>query len=250
MMDEKGNLPENWHRGYVKQKDGTVNKLVELSMEEVEFMKRAYERLHGSYRSEERLIGELTVFGQWALQFKKYLPTLLKENWRRSQKSPYVGFYKQVDMPELTLQDGKVIKPNDVNVYEWEEILTQGRINIMLLHSLEFLKARKWLPKTWRGDHDKSYVWENLSSDQKVSIINGWTTFLMLLVAPALIAWGADDDDKNKYWYRRLMRLIEDLSLGFKPQDLIRPIATNPIPVLDKMLEITDAFGVFAFEGM
>lgn len=251
MMDAKGNIAKGWHRGYLKQKDGTVKKWREVTSEEREYMRRAYERLHGSYSSEERLIGELTVIGQWALQFKKYLPTLIKENWRRRQVSPFVGMYKQVDMPELRLsEDGTVIKPDDVNVYEWEEMLTQGRMSVMSFHLLETLRMRKILPKSLRGDADVSYLWNSLSGDQKASVVNAWSTLLMLLVLPLALFGAADDDDENTYMFKRTLRLVEDLSLGFKPQDLIRPIATNPVPVLDKALLFLDELGVLTIDGL
>jgi hypothetical protein len=43
-------------------------------------MKRAYELVHGSYRQEERTALELTVAGVYFLQFKKYLPTIIRNN--------------------------------------------------------------------------------------------------------------------------------------------------------------------------
>jgi hypothetical protein len=79
MYDNQGNYDDNWNRGKVTS-NGKVVELGAITADELQKFKRFHERVHGSYRREERLTAELTVMGQWAMQFKKYLPTLFKMN--------------------------------------------------------------------------------------------------------------------------------------------------------------------------
>lgn len=131
MYTNDGYVQEGWSRGVIADKDGKLSKLKGFTTEEINHMKKAYERLHGSYRQEERLTMELSIFGQWAMQFKKYLPTLIKENYRRKVTTPFVGLMKQVGVSEPQLdENGKIIIPEGMDIYRWEEQAHEGRVRI------------------------------------------------------------------------------------------------------------------------
>ena len=63
MYDNKGVFDDKWSRGIVKI-NGENTKLKGLTSQEITTFKRIHERIHGSYRQEERLALELTVLGQ------------------------------------------------------------------------------------------------------------------------------------------------------------------------------------------
>jgi hypothetical protein len=81
-----------------------------ITSKEATKLKRVYERLQGGYRSEEKTIMEMTLLGEIFLQFRKYLPSLLK-NMFGSVKNDYsLGRYvtKEVidgNMNKIELQE-------------------------------------------------------------------------------------------------------------------------------------------------
>lgn len=245
MYNDKGYIEEGWTRGFTKDSQGNMIPLAGYTSEEINAMKKTYERLHGSYRQEERLSLELTIFGQWALQFKKYLPTLIKENYRRKNISPFVGVMKQVGVTELERdENGNIIVPEGVDIYEWEEIAHEGRVRIMYggVKSLLGLTSKD-------GKDSQAYSWERLSSDQQASLVNALMTLFLMPAVIVLMGAGFDDDEKNKYYFKRTQRLVEDLTLGLNPMDLARPV-TNPFPAVSKLVEIFDATGMFVVDGV
>lgn len=80
MYDDQGNEKPNLTRGFERLQDGTLKKLRGISEDEAHSFRRVMERIHGSYAEEERLAIELNILGQLGLQFKKYIPTLIKQN--------------------------------------------------------------------------------------------------------------------------------------------------------------------------
>lgn len=116
------------YQGPVRGKLADGTEMKGLDERETQHLKRVYERIHGSYRQEERLALELSVLGQWTLQFKKYLPTIFKQQFNSKGVDYSLGQYVL-----KTNEDGSPVMDEDgVGVYEWEGKLTQGRVNIML----------------------------------------------------------------------------------------------------------------------
>jgi hypothetical protein len=206
-------------------------------------MKRVSEKLHGSYRKDERVMAELTLWGQMLMQFKKYLPGLIKNNWRGTYDDMYLGKYVI-----KTDENGVPIRPDGVDQYEWEEMQVTGRWPLLLKFFMQtFSKAGVY--------NNKEFTWQNLSAQQKTDVIAGLLIPFqaMALSALALAFIGGFDDDeevKNKTWYKRIMRLQEDLTLGMDPRDLIRPITENPLPSASKALELMDAIAEFFTDGL
>lgn len=78
-------------------------------------MKFLYEKIHGGYRLDERVRAEYYVMGELLMQFKKYLPGVLK-NIGASRGYRYTqGFYKKE-----TLDDG-------TEVVKWTPQVVEGR---------------------------------------------------------------------------------------------------------------------------
>lgn len=230
-------------RGVVVDKLGNKRELTELDSTEIQKMKRVSEKLHGSYRKDERVMAELTLWGQMLMQFKKYLPGLIKNNWRGTYDDMYLGKYVI-----KTDENGVPIRPEGVDQYEWEEMQVTGRWPLLLKFFMQtFSKAGVY--------NNKEFTWQNLSSQQKTDVIAGllipFQAMALSTLALAFIG-GFDDDDevKNKTWYKRIMRLQEDLTLGMDLRDLIRPITENPLPSGSKALELMDAIAEFLTDGL
>lgn len=246
MYDEQGEFADDkWIRGYQKNQFGNLTPLRGFAEEEVNAMKKGSERLHGSYRQEEKVVMERHVLGQMAMQFKKYLPTLMKENLRRRNISQFTGSFKSMEVTELELDEkGMPIRPEGVPVYTWEEQMMEGRLRILANVTLnKFGWSNKIGP-----DKDFNYDWENLSPDQKASYLNAVVTAAIFILG-MLAFLNADDDDKDKYAYVRGKRLLEDITLGINPMDMWRPLTQAPA-VFTKVTEIWDSMGMLLTEGL
>jgi hypothetical protein len=245
MYDNQGNYDNNWVRGKIKQGDNFIE-IGAITADELQKFKRFHERVHGSYRREERLTAELTIMGQWALQFKKYLPTLFKMNWKGPDVDRYLGGYKvKLDA------DGFPVKDNGIDVMEWEEKLTQGRVNLLLKSMFVTAKIMPFIGVGEEKGYDTTkYIWENMSNERKKIMIEAVATILLFMVLPILLMGGFDDDDKNKAWYQRINKIFEDASLGMDPRDLLRPLADNPVPAIKYLIDLLDNGTAFFAEGL
>jgi hypothetical protein len=105
-----GKEDESFVRGYERSLEGENVAIKGITSKEATKLKRVYERLQGGYRSEEKTIIEMTLLGEIFLQFRKYLPSLLK-NMFGSVKNDYsLGRYvtKEVidgNMNKIELQE-------------------------------------------------------------------------------------------------------------------------------------------------
>lgn len=107
-------------RGYVNlSKDPAkpvMEELGEINSREAQTLKFVYHRMHGGYRPDERIRLEYYVFGELFMQFKKFLPTILKNAMQSKGRQDSLGYYK----PTGELKDG-------VEVMEWSARLVEGR---------------------------------------------------------------------------------------------------------------------------
>jgi hypothetical protein len=74
---------------------------------------------------------------------------------------------------------------------------------------------------------------------------------MTFLILPFLL-WSVgfdDDEDKTKYWNKRIHKLFEDISVGIKPTDILRPLR-EPFPALTKTVEMMDGITEFLTEGI
>lgn len=228
-------------RGVIQDKLGNTVELKGLDAIEIQRMKRVSEKLHGSYRKDERVMAELTVAGQVLFQFKKYLPGLIKNNWRGTYEDMYLGKYVlKVD------EQGVPIRPDGMDMYEWEEMQVTGRVRLLL--GFLTATAQRFLSPNSKYRMDQ-LEWKNLSEQQKQELVNVFQTFAFMAVALLFFA-GFDDKEKETAWYKRLARLSEDLTLGLDYRDLLRPIGKNPLPSVAKFIELSDAVIGFFTDGL
>lgn len=107
-------------RGYVnKNKEGVepdYEAITELTSREAQRLKYVYHKMHGGYRPDERVRLEYYVFGEVFMQFKRFLPTILKNAMQSKGKLDTYGHYK----PTGEMKDG-------VEVMEWVGRIVEGR---------------------------------------------------------------------------------------------------------------------------
>lgn len=80
-------------RGFIENPDKSLTELKELTELEIKTLKRAYEKLNGSYRKEEKTAIEATVLGDFIMQFHKYFYQYLKVLFSSPYKDITVGKY-------------------------------------------------------------------------------------------------------------------------------------------------------------
>ncbi len=228
-------------RGVVTDKLGNKTELKGLDAREVGRMKRVSEKLHGSYRKEERIMAELDIVGQMVFQFKKYLPGLIKNNWRLTFEDQNLGKYMlKVD------ENGIPIKPDGIDEYEWIDMKVTGRVPLLAMFLIQTIQKFTSPNSPYRRD---DLTWENLSSQQKQELMNVFLTFLVIAIGIVIRAM-AGDDYRNKAWFKKLLRLLEDLTLGLNPMDILRPVKENLVPSASKVVDLVDAVTEFLGEGV
>jgi len=198
---------DGYLRGKVRQADGTLRDLTELDSKEISRMYYVYERMHGGYRKDERVRFEYYIWGEVFLQFKRYLPNILKSGFGSKHKNLTWGRYKKLEE-----EDG-------VDIYEWTAEVMEGRWKVFF-----GLMANTFLPLAWQTDgnmnsfdkfmnwmgmkSNEAYKWENLSDGQKTELVDAISTlfmFGMMYAGYLLMFQNADDDDALAKYYRRIM---------------------------------------------
>lgn len=213
--DDEGNWTKGV-RGKIEVGPGVFKDLRELDANEWKNLKRAYEKLHGSYRKEEKVAIEATIWGEFALQFKRYLPAYLKNLYASPYKDITVGRY---------VMDPNAKRPDNVPVYKWEEEMMEGRYAALW----GAMMAGAMTPAKIRA----------LPVDRRKHIMRLLNTGLWFMLATLFLA--PDDDEENTYAGWRWKRLIEDTTMGAKPLDVFHSLE-KPVIVLTKISDIYEAF--------
>lgn len=179
--------------------------VTELTAKESSKLKYVYQRIHGGYRHEERTYLEYYVLGELFIQFKKYLPNLLKTALM-SKGARTLGYYKSI---------GKDASGQEI--MEWHERVMEGRWAVITKMLMAYIGIRtkvdnptttfqKWTQKNF--SNLENYKWSELSSEDKLGVIDAIVTLSMwigmYLGYLALFA-DADDDDQYKKYTERIM---------------------------------------------
>jgi len=236
LYDREGNWTGG-DRGKVEVAPGEFKTLNELDTFEIKNLKRAYEKLHGSYRQEEKTALEVTVLGEFLIQFKKFFYTYMKTLYASPYKDTTVGRY---------VLNKNINRPDGVPVFKWEEEVMQGRLSVLTSGFL----AAQGIDKVLLGLRGKEYYGtrgnRTLEQTNRVSrlveLANTAMWFAMLLL---IYSAAFDDDDDDTYAAFRFRRLVEDSSLGLLPKDVLSTIE-KPIVAADRVSKIGKAFFEFA----
>lgn len=227
-------------RGKVEVSPGEFKELKELDTLEIKNLKRAYEKLHGSYRKEERTQIEVSVIGEFILQFKKFFYTYMK--------NLYASPHNDITTGQYVLRND-ISRPDGVPVWKWESEVMQGRINVLVAG---FVSA-SILDKITLGLTNKAYYGTKGSrTPQQVSrvkrVVELANTALWMLMMYAAYALALDDDEESTAYAFRFRRLVEDTSMGLNPKDLFSTIE-KPVVAADRISRLGKAFIDYAAGG-
>lgn len=222
-------------RGY-KRVQGELVPIRELDSREAHRLRHVYQRIQGGYRRGERTALEFYFIGQAILQFKKYMPNLLKRNFGSKKDSEALGQYKIVE------ENGKVVtvkddKGNDVPVMEWQRRVTEGRWRTMAGVIAEAFTIRKSMKGL-----DGSYKWSNLSTEQKRNVIEGSMMFLGMFAMWAMYGAAYDDESDKNSWKKSAAYIIDNVSQDWNIVDLTKNISRFPeMPAAARTYKSIDA---------
>jgi len=155
---------DGYVRGEVLNPDGTRRQLTDLDDNELRKAYHVYERLHGSYREDEKAYIEYYVWGEIFMQFKRYLPNVLKNVMGSKGRKYAYGQYVEVPAENAyESQFAEVLSETDPvkqkqKTLQWSATVTEGRYRTMAGWLLSYLPKKAALGKT----SEQSWVAKNL----------------------------------------------------------------------------------------
>lgn len=221
-------------RGVFIEPSGRQVILDELTEDELTRMLKTSTDTHGAYRDHERTLLESTAIGVWFLQFKKYLPSLLIQEWESRKDDVHLGMYEEMSdkngnriKTEVEI-DGKMVELDTMDWITWQH---EGRAKLLL----------KQITGNVFGGQYTNYKWGNLNDRDKTDIIGIYSKFFVFfLMGFAMSGMEDDDDDPINQRFRYLR---QDALQGLDPIELLRTVK-NPLAVITHMNSIIETTSV------
>ena len=223
--------------GGIRGVDEKGNKVYGYTSEEITKLKKVSERIHGSYRQDERSALELYTIGQWLIQFKRFFPNLLHTAFASEHTSDALGRWIETG-GKLTVKDDKGMDI-EVPVFKWEAEIDEGRLRVFVKYAAATMRLNKLFFKQGKNGPELNYKWDQLSEAKKKAVINVYTQAAMmfsLFFAVSAIFKDTSDDDE---WKRRFGRIPFDMAQGWNLLDLLRA-GVNPTVVLPRLYKFSE----------
>jgi hypothetical protein len=214
-------------RGVITEPSGVKRIISELTEDEISKMLKMSTDIHGAYRTAERTVLESTAVGVWALQFKKYLPALLIQEWETRKDDVYMGKYTQMTddrgnkIQETIEIDGQMVTMDTMDWISWQH---EGRAKVLL----------KAIAGTVFGGEYTKYKLENLNPRDKYDLIGILSKVSMFILVSFALAGIEDDDDDETWsnnWITRFEYLKFDSLQALHPTEILRTLK-NPFAVI------------------
>lgn len=217
-----------------------------LTPKEIIKLKRVYERLQGNYRKEEKSYVELYALGQVMLQFRRFLPSMIRNQFQGRRADSSLGHYESTKIEEGPRTGETVL--------QWKERMISGKYYVLFNYFLggiiaPFMKKRV-KGGSVDGEVNKSngvassfeimdqFRWDDMAPDEQVQVIDSLVT-LGTMLALTLWSWKeAKDDGEKDSLAKALKRLSETVS---QPWSLLQTISSM------KNLSITGVSGNILF---
>jgi len=218
-------------RGVYTDPSGQKRILDELTEDELTRMLKTSTDTHGAYRRHERMLLESTSLGVWAVQFKKYLPALLIQEWESRRDDVHLGAYWEMTdkngnkKKEKIEIDGEMVEMDTMDWITWQH---EGRAKLLL----------KTIVGSLFGGQYTNYKWGNLNDRDKHDIIGIHSKFLVYFLM--LFAMSGMDDDEDDAMMQRLVYLRKDALQGLDPFELSRTVK-NPFAVITHLNSMIEA---------
>jgi hypothetical protein len=181
---------------------GEVVDITELTEQEIIKLKRVYERVQGNYREEEKSMLEMTLLGGFFLQFKRFLPAIIRNQFQSKDLDSSLGAYVPVDGEELENENGEM---------EWVPRSISGKFRTLYGLTLQPLVTKMLT----RNSADAKGItdglsWGDLSADEKTQMIDALISLLLWAGCTTVVLKKAADDkeDEMTVLLRRLASTI------------------------------------------
>lgn len=162
-----------------------------LTTKEVIKLKRVYERMQGNYRKEEKSYIELYALGQVFMQFKRFLPTIIRNQFQGRRKDTSLGYY-------IINEDA-----TGDQIGEWKSKMVAGKYYVLFNYFVGGVLSplMKKMPKSFtdkasfefRGD----YRWSEMEVEEQMEVIDALLT-LGIMIGLTAFAWKKAKDDGEK----------------------------------------------------
>ena len=222
-------------RGVITDPSGQKRIIDELTEDEINKMLKMSTDIHGAYRTHERTLLESTAVGVWALQFKKYLPALLIQEWEARKDDVYMGKYEAMTdkngnkIQEEVEIDGKMVKMDTMDWITWQH---EGRARVLL----------KMLAGHTFGGQYTNYKLDNLNERDKYDILGIASKIMAFaLMSFAMMGMGEDDEMEDALLHR-FDYLKKDALQGLHAIEVARTLK-NPFAVITHGNSIIEAGG-------
>ena len=220
-------------RGVITNSDGTTTELNELTSLEIKTLKRTHERISGSYRREEKIALEASVWGDFAAQFQKHAFQYIKVLFGSKYRDRSVGKY---------IMTGK--KPDGMPMYEWHSEMMEGQMRIAIAGIFAMIQGKHKLYATGGDLGENTLRYARLRAMS--SLINTGIWWLVLL---GIYNAAFDDDDEKKPLAKSVNRIVHDMSRFMSLKDIL-DATDRPVVSLDVINKAGKSFWVFLSEGV
>jgi hypothetical protein len=230
--DDKG----GWNmgvRGVVENSDGTTTELKELTAMEIKALKRTHERVSGSYRKDEKIAMEASVWGDFLAQFQKHAFQYVKVLFGSKYRDRSIGKYVLV---------GK--KPDGMPMYEWHSEILQGQIKIFFAALFAAIQG-KHMDYMTGGDLGEATL-KNARIRAMSSLIN---TLIWWLTMLAIYSWAFDDEEEKTPLGKSAARIVTDMSRFLSLKDIL-DATDKPVVSLEVANKIGKSTWALLTEGM
>ena len=226
-------------RGVITEPSGVKRVIDELTEDEINKMLKMSTDIHGAYRTHERTVLESTAVGVWALQFKKYLPALLIQEWESRKDDVYMGKYtaftdekgnKKIGTEEVEMEiDGKkqMVTMDTLDWITWQH---EGRVKVLL----------KLASGTLFGGQYTNYKWSNLNERDKYDLYGILSKFMAYALMVLAVGGLRDDDELEEALLHRFDYLTMDALQALHGPELLRTLK-NPFAVITHGNSIIEA---------
>lgn len=282
MLDADNNLKQEYKdQGYIVLRDGLNYKDGELTAEglnEKEFNKMAIAFRAAARQIKFSISGELTdndktilqqsIFGQFLLMYKTWLPGIIRERFSRTQyehitqtlrSGRYVEGYKYLFSKDDEVA-GNVIYAmiakrlltfglhllNPLNLMGSDKYSIKQNEQSLRLEYEMWIKQNKDIYNQMKGTKEEKFLqFQQLRNGQLRALVSEIQIGMAILTAMGLISAGWHDD-KEKNWaerksYALLRKLSQEMTFIYNPIAL-NDILKNPLPVTTTAGQVYNSF--------
>ena len=203
------------YNGPLRGVDKDGNEIRGLTALEIGTLKHKSERLFGSYRSEERMVAQNGAITGAFMQFKGYIPSMIKRAWTSSNKS--IGLIEMMNTGEYMVVDPKsedYKKRFKKDSDEYKKYEQEGVMIAPVLSEVEgieegyiqsLMAGARYLYYAVFNPNDADREYYNLSSYQKKNIIYASSMFVDFILVHYLyqfllgmLGWEDEEEEKTE----------------------------------------------------